>query len=70
MGREAWEMELAIGLAVGLLLLLLGREVVCWYWKVNALLEEQRKQTALLVELVAEMRVARGAEAVRVEAGR
>jgi hypothetical protein len=36
---------------VALLLLLLGREIVCWYWKVNATLDQLVRLEEVLREI-------------------
>lgn len=33
---------------LSLLVLLIGREIVCWYWKVNAALDQASRLEALL----------------------
>lgn len=39
------------GLGVLLVVFLLGREAVCWYWKLNTLLSELERQTAELMAI-------------------
>lgn len=36
---------------VTILVILVIREIVCWYWKINEHLEEQQKQTEILEEI-------------------
>ena len=36
---------------VSILVILVIREIVCWYWKINEHLEEQQKQTEILEEI-------------------
>lgn len=43
---------LAISIVVGILLFLLLRELVCWYWKINLRIELAEEQNLLLKQLV------------------
>ncbi len=44
-------------LVVGILVWLVLREVKCWYWKINNILEEQQKQTEILEIILREMKL-------------
>ena len=41
-----------IGIVIFVLLFLLFREIMCWYYKINTMLNEQRKMNALLQQLL------------------
>jgi len=41
-----------IWIAIGILIIIVIREIVCWYWKINERLNEQKKQTKLLEEIL------------------
>lgn len=44
-------------LVAGILVWLVLREVRCWYWKINEILEEQQKQTEILEIILREMKL-------------
>lgn len=39
-------------LGLTLIVLIISREIVCWYWKVNERLEEQKRTNRLLKKLL------------------
>ena len=41
-----------IGLVVVLLIFLICREVICWYWKINKVVELLEKQNKLLTSIL------------------
>ncbi len=41
-------MSVSVAVLVGALVLLIGRELVCWYWKVNAVLDQGARLEAVL----------------------
>lgn len=43
-------------LVAGILVWIVLREVKCWYWKINNILEEQQKQTEILETILREMK--------------
>lgn len=44
-----------IWIIVILLIILVAREILCWYWKINEILDEQEKQTRILEEILQTM---------------
>lgn len=42
---------LILAFAVFIFFLFLGREIVCWYWKINQVIDELKLQNACLVEI-------------------
>lgn len=45
-------LNLLITIVVVVGIFLLCRELMCWYWKINEMLSEQKKTNQLLTELV------------------
>lgn len=33
-------------------IIIVSREIICWYWKINDILKEQKKQTRILEEML------------------
>ena len=44
--------QMIIFAIAGICIWLLLREVKCWYWKINQITNEQRKQTQILEEML------------------
>ena len=44
--------QLIIFIIAGICIWLLLREVKCWYWKINEITNEQKKQTRILEEML------------------
>lgn len=46
-----------VGVAVGILILFIGREFVTWYWKINELIGKTDDQTKILKAIHQELTV-------------
>lgn len=44
--------EPILWIIIGLLIILVSREILCWYWKINEMLAEKKKQTRILEEIL------------------
>ena len=44
--------EPIVWIIIGFLVIIISREIVCWYWKINDILEEQKQQTKILEEIL------------------
>lgn len=49
---EINEAQLFMYIAIIFVILLIIREARCWYWKVNEIVDEQKKQTEILEEIL------------------
>lgn len=43
-------------ITIAILVWLVVREIRCWYWKINAILAEQQKQTEILEKILSKMK--------------
>lgn len=41
-----------VWIIVILIIILVSREILCWYWKINEILNEKEKQTRILEEIL------------------
>lgn len=48
-------LQILIYLIAGICIWLLLREIKCWYWKINDIIAEQKKQTEVLEQIHAEI---------------
>ncbi len=39
-------------ICIGILVIIMLREITCWYWKINEILNEKKKQTRILEEML------------------
>ena len=53
---------LALALCGAVIVFLIVREVMCWYWKINDLLSEVKRSNELQAEILAVLRGAKAAE--------
>lgn len=39
-------------ICISFIIIIVIREIVCWYWKINDILDEHKKQTQILEEML------------------